>query len=52
MKTIIVSHGGTLFVLHQIWLGAEIHECKFNRSGTVAFLNIDENGEKVLQFTN
>jgi len=52
MKTIIVSHGGTLSVLHQIWLGAEIHYCKFNSSGTVVVMEMNEDGEKVLQFTN
>jgi len=52
MKTIIVSHGGTLAVLHQVWLGKEINDCKYKPAGTVAFLEMNANGEKVLQFTN
>ena len=43
---ILASHGGTLAVWHQVWLGSDICDCKFARAGSVSFMEINEDGER------
>ena len=46
---ILVSHGGTLAVWHQLWIGAEIHMPQFVKAGGVSFFRIDAGGERVVK---
>jgi probable phosphoglycerate mutase len=43
---IFVSHGGTLAVWHQVWLGSDIHDCKFGRAGSVSFMELNDIAER------
>jgi len=36
---ILVSHGGTLAVWHQVWLGESVQESKFGPAGGVSFMS-------------
>ena len=49
---ILVSHGGTLAVWHQTWLGTEIHMPKFVKAGGVSFYQINENNERIVKRHN
>ena len=49
---ILVSHGGTLAVLQQIWLGSDINFCKFGPAGGVSFMDINNNGECIIKRLN
>jgi len=51
-KIILVSHGGTLAVLQQIWLGLDIQDCKFGRAGSVSFMEINDKGERSITRIN
>ena len=49
----LVSHGGTLAVFHQVWIGADIQEfSRFGTPGGVSFMSINENGERIVQRLN
>jgi len=44
---ILVSHGITLSVWQQVWLGSEITEFRYSgMPGGVSFMKIDDNGER------
>ena len=49
---ILVSHGGTLFALQQIWLGLEISEFSRSLSGGVSFMEINANSEHSISRLN
>ena len=51
-KIILVSHGGTLAVLHQLWRCSELQYCKFGAAGSVSILNINNNGENDIKCLN
>ena len=47
---VIVSHGFTLCVLHQIWLNPDIAESNYSGiPGGVSFLEINDNGERIIK---
>jgi len=50
---VLVSHGGTLAVFHQVWLGADIQEfSRFGSPGGVSFMSVNENGGCIVQRLN
>jgi len=49
---ILVSHGGTVAVWHNIWIGSEIHYCKFGPAGGISFFTVNGNGERAIQKLN
>jgi broad specificity phosphatase PhoE len=49
---ILVSHGGTLAVLHQVWLGADVQDCKFGPAGGVSFMELCDNSERIIKRLN
>lgn len=49
---ILVSHGGTVSVWLQIWLGSEIGNEKFGPAGGVSFMSMNDNGECAVQRFN
>lgn len=51
-KIILVSHGGTLAVLHQIWNGSDIQGCKFGPAGGVSFIEINNQGKRIIKRLN
>ena len=49
---VLVSHGGTLAVWHQVWLGSDVQDCKFGAAGSVSFMELDNNGEHTITRLN
>ena len=49
---ILVAHGGTLAVWHQIWLGSDVQNCKFGAAGSVSFMEMNNNGERTITRLN
>ena len=49
---ILVSHGGTLCVWHQVWLGSEIQFERFGPAGGVSFMAINDKGECIIHRLN
>ena len=50
---IIVSHGGTLRVWQAVWLGSEVTEFnRFGSPGGVSFMELNDNGERVIKRLN
>ena len=49
---VLVSHGGTLAVWHQVWLGSDVQDCKFGAAGSVSFMELDNNGERTITRLN
>ena len=44
---ILASHGGTLAVLHQVWIGAEIQQfSRFGSPGGVSFMELNDKSER------
>ena len=48
-NVIIVAHAGTLTIWQQLWLGEEIQMERFNPSGGVSFMRMDDNGQRTIQ---
>jgi len=50
---ILVSHGGTLAVLHQVWIGAGIQQFnRFGSPGGVSFMELNNEGEHCITRIN
>jgi len=49
---ILASHGGTLAVWHQVWVGEGVKECKFGSPGSVSFMGINADGKRIIQRLN
>ena len=49
---VLVSHGGTLAVWHQVWLGSDVQDCDFGRAGSVSFMVSNEKGERSIMRLN
>ena len=50
---VLASHGVTLSVWQQVWLGEEIHEFKYSGlPGGVSFYAIADNGERIIKRLN
>ena len=49
---ILVSHGGIVAVWYHIWIGSNIHYCKFGPAGGVSFFSINDSGERSIQKLN
>ena len=49
---ILVAHGGTLAVWHQIWLGSDVQDCKFGSAGSVSFMELNDNSERTITRLN
>jgi probable phosphoglycerate mutase len=52
---ILASHGGTLAVWSQVWLGSDVQDCKFGPAGGVSFFTINnksDKGERTVQKLN
>ena len=49
---VLVAHGGTLAVWHQVWLDADIQEGKFGAAGSVSFMELSDSGERTITRLN
>jgi len=49
---ILVAHGGTLAVWHQIWFGSDVRDCKFGPAGSVSFMELSDNSERTITRLN
>jgi probable phosphoglycerate mutase len=50
---ILVSHGVTLSVWQQVWLGSDIQEFKYSGlPGGVSFMEVNDNGERTIRRLN
>ena len=49
---IIVSHGGTLAIWHQSWLGFDVKDRKIGPAGGVSFFTVNDNGERIIKKLN
>jgi len=50
---ILVSHGVTLSVLQQVWLGEDIQAFRYTgMAGGVSFFNLNDKGERTIQWLN
>jgi probable phosphoglycerate mutase len=49
---VLVSHGGTLAVWHQVWLGSDIQDCEFGAAGSVSFMELRDSGERIITCLN
>jgi len=49
---ILVSHGGTLAVWHQVWVGSDVQDCKFGHAGSVSFMELNDKGERSITRLN
>ena len=45
---VLVSHGGTLAVWHQVWLGSGVRDCTFGAAGSVSFMELSDSGERTI----
>lgn len=49
---ILVSHGGALAVWHQGWFTFDVRERKIGPPGGVSFIEINNNGERIISRLN
>jgi len=49
---ILTSHGGTIAVWRQVWLGSAVCDCKFAPAGSVSFMEINGDGESSIKRLN